>query len=74
VLKITTNFNPDDLKRKVIDAAKKKMLANANRVAHSMRCSVHGKPPTVQPTSKGYDLSTCCEEFKIEVLKALKVK
>lgn len=72
MLKVTSNFDPKNFRRKAMEAAKKKMdgkLASAS----NLRCKVHNEAPEIRSTgTMNCEISACCADFKNEVLEALK--
>ncbi|MCX8523156.1 hypothetical protein OF897_04370 [Chryseobacterium formosus] len=39
------------------------------RKIESQKCSEHNKNPQFMKTSKGFDIKTCCENFRSELVK-----
>lgn len=73
MLKISMNWDGDEFKRKVRQAAHDGMIAQASEKTKNLRCATHHERARVVSTKElSYTITACCEPFKAEVIKALK--
>lgn len=73
MFKISVNWDGDEFKRKVRQAAHDGMIAQANEKTQNLRCPTHHERAKISSTAQlSYTITACCEPFKAEIVKTLK--